>query len=156
VTKSVRQIISGGQTGADRGGLDAAIALDLSHGGWCPRGRRAEDGIIPAKYKLVETSERDYRSRTIFNIRDSDATVVFVRLTPTPGSALTLATAESQKKPCTLIDVSLPMDVSVDSVRGFLARWSTCVRLNVAGTRESKASGIQVEVRDILVEALRD
>jgi hypothetical protein len=51
----VRKIVSGGQTGVDRGALDAAIVLGIEHGGWCPRGRRAEDGIIPARYEQRET-----------------------------------------------------------------------------------------------------
>lgn len=48
----VRKIISGGQTGVDRGALEAAIALGILHGGYCPRGRRAEDGVIPDRYRL--------------------------------------------------------------------------------------------------------
>jgi len=52
----IEQVVSGGQTGADRAGLDAAMALGIPVGGWCPRGRRAEDGPIPAIYPLTETS----------------------------------------------------------------------------------------------------
>lgn len=48
------KIVSGGQTGADRGGLDTAIHCDLSHGGWCPKGRIAEDGVVPVEYSLHE------------------------------------------------------------------------------------------------------
>ena len=71
------KIVSGGQTGADRGGLDASIHCELPHGGWCPKGRKAEDGRIPDKYQLVEMSTSDYLSRTEANVVDSDATVVF-------------------------------------------------------------------------------
>ena len=51
----IRKIISGGQTGADRAALDWTIKDDIPHGGWCPAGRRAEDGVIPERYRLQET-----------------------------------------------------------------------------------------------------
>jgi len=83
----VVRIVSGGQTGADRGGLDAAAALGIEHGGWCPAGRRAEDGTIPGLYTLAETLSPAYGDRTRANVRDSDATVVFTREAATGGSA---------------------------------------------------------------------
>ena len=74
---SLCKIVSGGQTGADRAGLDWAIRARIPHGGWCPKGRRAEDGLIPAQYQLIETPNRDYSQRTAWNVRDSDGTVIF-------------------------------------------------------------------------------
>jgi hypothetical protein len=68
------KVISGGQTGADRAGLDFAMAQGIAHGGWCPRGRLAEDGTIPARYQLEETPEADYAQRTEWNVRDADGT----------------------------------------------------------------------------------
>lgn len=150
---TVRKIVSGGQTGADRGGLDAAISLGLEHGGWCPRGRRAEDGIIPAAYRLSETSSASYTERTDLNVRDSDATVVFTLGPMTPGSRRTMQTADAWDKP----SLHLALDAETEpTVR--LRQW--CVEhgvgaLNVAGSRESKAHGIQERVRDIVVTALR-
>ena len=73
----IAKLVSGGQTGADRAGLDAAIELGLSYGGWCPNGRRAEDGTIPARYALAETPSANCLQRTEWNVRDSDGTVVF-------------------------------------------------------------------------------
>ena len=70
-------ILSGGQTGADRAALDFAIEYGLPHGGWCPRGRLAEDGPIDERYELTETPSHRYAQRTEWNVRDSDATVVF-------------------------------------------------------------------------------
>src|SRR5437660_4356799 len=70
------KIISGGQTGADRAALDFAIANGIAHGGWCPKGRLAEDGRIAKRYRLVETLSRRYSQRTRWNVRDSDGTVV--------------------------------------------------------------------------------
>ena len=71
------RIVSGGQTGADRAALDWAIARRIPHGGWCPQGRKAEDGVIEAKYHLTETPSADYIQRTEWNVRDSNGTVVF-------------------------------------------------------------------------------
>lgn len=73
----ITKIISGGQTGADRGGLDAAIHCGIPHGGWCPKGRIAEDGVIPADYYLNEMASPEYLPRTKANVVDSDATVIF-------------------------------------------------------------------------------
>ena len=94
------KVISGGQTGADRGGLDAAIELGFEHGGWCPRGRRAEDGVIPPRYQLVETSSVDYRRRTRLNVKAADVTVIFIG-TPqlTGGSKLTNDLCHEHVKP---------------------------------------------------------
>ena len=83
----ISKIVSGAQTGADRGGLDAAIYCDLPYGGWVPRGRRAEDGVIPETYEnLRETGNNDYLVRNEANVVDSDATVVMACGLPTGGS----------------------------------------------------------------------
>ena len=71
------RIVSGGQTGADRAALDWAIERGIPHGGWCPRGRRAEDGRIDRRYALRETPAHDYQQRTRWNVRDSDGTLIF-------------------------------------------------------------------------------
>uniref|UniRef100_UPI0025796DED putative molybdenum carrier protein n=1 Tax=Ralstonia sp. RL TaxID=1839756 RepID=UPI0025796DED len=75
--RSKFKIISGGQTGADRAAFDWAIVNCLPHGGWCPKGRKAEDGVIPDEYRLSETPSRSYRQRTEWSVRDSDATLIF-------------------------------------------------------------------------------
>src|SRR4051812_41309778 len=93
-------IISGGQTGADRAALDFVIEHGLSHGGWCPRQRRAEDGVLLAKYLLHETPSSHYSQRTEWNLRDSDATVVFsIKARLTGGSRLTFELAKRLGKP---------------------------------------------------------
>ena len=71
------RVVSGGQSGADRAGLDWALSRQVAHGGWCPKGRRSEDGPIPAIYGLSETPLSNYLQRTEWNVRDSDATIVF-------------------------------------------------------------------------------
>ena len=148
------KIVSGGQTGADRGGLDAAIELGLEHGGWCPKGRRAEDGTIPARYALVETSEKDYEVRTERNVRDSDATVVFTHGKPEGGSAVTVGFARKHAKPCLAVDLdALDHDDAAEEVRRFLVAEKPRV-LNVAGSRESRSPGIAERVKAILIRAL--
>jgi len=80
-------IISGGQTGADRGALDFAIARGLPHAGFCPKGRKAEGGPIPARYRLTETGSADYPDRTRRNVEAADATTIFAR-TPAAVAAV--------------------------------------------------------------------
>jgi len=86
----VTKIISGGQTGADRGGLEAAIRCNVPHGGWCPHGRQAEDGVVPEKYRLREMDSPEYQARTEANVLDADATVIFTQGAPTGGSFETI------------------------------------------------------------------
>ncbi|MEO8992553.1 MAG: putative molybdenum carrier protein [Nitrosospira sp.] len=75
-------IISGGQTGADR--TEPHWIGHIQHGGWCPVGRRAEDGVVSDLYFLHKTPERNYRQRTKWNVRGSDATLIM-----TPAAELT-------------------------------------------------------------------
>ena len=149
----VCKIISGGQTGADRGGLDAAIALGLEHGGWCPRGRRAEDGRVPEKYRLSEASTTSYTQRTDLNVRDSDATVVFTLTALTPGSWRTIHTATAWGRPS--LHVALDTEPApIERLRTWCLEHGV-VTLNVAGSRESKARGIQERTRAVVLGALR-
>ena len=85
----IRRIVSGGQTGVDRAALDVALSLGIPCAGWCPRGRRAEDGPIDARYPLNETPSTSYAKRTEWNVRDSDATLILARLPLGGGTALT-------------------------------------------------------------------
>jgi len=128
-------IVSGGQTGADRAALDWAIARNVPHRGWCPRGRLAEDGALADRYRLRETSTAEYAERTEWNVRDSDATLI-VSLAPdlTGGSAYTQAVARRLGKPC----LHVAHDTAdAKTARAFLGRHEVRV-LNVAGPRSSK------------------
>ena len=82
-------IISGGQTGVDRAALDSALSYRVDCGGWCPEGRQAEDGPIPARYPLTELGG-GYAARTRKNVEDSDGTVILYFDTPTGGTEKTL------------------------------------------------------------------
>ncbi len=147
----VHRIISGGQTGVDRAALDVAIAHGIPLGGWIPRGRRAEDGPLPAHYPLRETAGDRYAERTRLNVRDADATLVLCRDRPTRGTALTLSFARQLGRPHLVVD--LRRALPVDTVRSWLRRHGVRV-LNVAGPRESLASGIYVEAADYLSAVL--
>jgi hypothetical protein len=146
------KIISGGQTGVDRGALDAAIELAMPHGGWCPRGRIAEDGRIPERYQLIETDSPDYPSRTERNVVGSDATLILFRGRIAGGTELTLRLTEEHRRPRLAIDLDAPVDPA--GVRRWLAEQRLEV-LNVAGPRESQSPGIAALARAFLVGILR-
>lgn len=101
----INKIISGGQTGADRAALDVAIKLGIPHGGWIPKGRRTENGILPDKYQLKEMPTASYPKRTERNILDSDGTLIFSRGALSRGSALTRRIAKKLDKPFMYVDL---------------------------------------------------
>ena len=149
-----QRIVSGGQTGADRGGLDAAIDLGIPHGGWCPSKRRAEDGPIPDRYRLEETRSEDYAVRTRQNVQDSDATIIFTRGGPTGGSAFTKRIAEGMGRPHLHVDLALSTPrQAAEEVGKWLAENEPSV-LNVAGSRESQCPGIAEYTKEVLSLAL--
>lgn len=146
------RIVSGGQTGVDRGALDAALALGIDHGGWCPAGRLAEDGRVPIHYQLMELDSRYYPHRTERNVRDSDATLILYRGRMTGGTKLTQRLCRQVGKP----ELSLSI-ANQSRARQKILAWLMEVRpqvLNVAGPRESNALGIQDETYELLREAL--
>lgn len=150
----LKKIISGGQTGADRGGLDAARELGLERGGFVPRERRSEDGQVPDSYKnMVQTESRSFGPRTLLNVKHSDGTILFTRTYLGPGSKLTISFAEKEKKPLLHIDLAqCPLEITP-----LICRWiqeHQIQILNVAGSRESSAVGIQEEVTRKLVSAI--
>jgi hypothetical protein len=149
-------ILSGGQTGADRAALDFAIRFGIPHAGWCPLGRRAEDGRLDARYNLRETPSLKYDERTRWNVRDSDATlVVTIQAKPTGGTALTLGVARQQSKPCLHIareKISSVLEAG-EQLAEFLAEHQV-ERLNVAGPRASQEPDIAAFVDELLIAAI--
>ena len=133
---TVLKIVSGGQTGADRAALDWALAQNLPCGGWCPKGRKAEDGAIDSKYPLKESSSASYLQRTEWNVRDSDGTVVF-SMAPalTGGSMKTVEFARKHGKPW--LHLHFEEGKAVDKLRSFVSDNGIEI-LNVAGPRASK------------------
>lgn len=143
----ISRLLSGGQTGADRAALDWAIARGIAHGGWCPRGRRAEDGLIAPRYALIETPSRDYEQRTRWNVRDSDGTLIVSRSpTLTGGSAFTARCAERLAQPYLHVH---PGADDPQAIRAFLERHRIRT-LNVAGPRASTEPQIYDYVTEVL------
>jgi hypothetical protein len=138
-----------GQTGADRAALDWAINHGIPHGGWCPKGRRAEDGIIPERYCLKETPQSQYRQRTQWNVRDADATLILTLTGQLTGGALfTRQCAERIGRPYLHV---VSGDEWRDKIKVFLEKHSIRI-LNVAGPRASIAPGIEQFVQEVLTE----
>ena len=144
----LRKIISGGQTGADRAGLDFAIEAGLEHGGYVPKGRKAEDGRIDDRYQLVELLSSSYVARTKRNVEESDGTVIFsLKSELTGGSELTRSYAIQAGKPVHhILDGGTEKNrtallTEVWPLRNFVEKNGIEV-LNVAGPRESKEPGV--------------
>jgi hypothetical protein len=149
----VEKIVSGGQTGVDRAALDFAIEHGIPHGGWCPRGRLAEDGAIESGYELRETPDVAYPQRTAWNVRDSDGTVIFT-ISPvlTGGSALTRDLAAEYKKPCLHLAQQSDGGSAIAKLRQFIQRYKIST-LNVAGSRLSTEPAARAFASQVL-EAL--
>lgn len=136
----LQKIISGGQTGVDRAALDCAIALKIAHGGWCPKNRRAEDGVIPLHYQLQETASRDYAERTWRNVHDADGTLIILqKLPPIGGTLLTIKIAKQLKKPYLIFNCA--QQSSPSAITSWIIKNRIQI-LNAAGPRESQNPGI--------------
>ena len=145
------RIISGGQTGADREGLDAATALGFATGGQAPSGYWTERGPDPSLERLGLVAAGSVESRTVANVLAGDATVIFGTDRPGSGSALTRALALRYGKPVIVIDPWAPG--ATDALVEFVLAHDPGV-LNVAGHRESQAPGIHGRVFDLMTTAL--
>ena len=148
----LNKILSGGQTGVDRAALDVGLALGLAVGGGCPQGRRAEDGVIPARYPLTKTPERNDQSRTRRNIEDADGTLILNQGALDGGTALTVAPARQVGKPCLV--VALEEGIEPATFRDWLAAHPVTV-LNVAGPRERQRPGVYAAACRCLEALLR-
>jgi len=143
-------ILSGGQTGVDRAALDAALAAGVPCGGWCPRGRLAEDGVIPDHYPLVERPEDGYAERTKANVRDSDATLVLARGAPEGGTRLAIEYAKALNRPLQIVDLTRASGADeVTRIRAWIDELGIR-RLNVAGPRASEAPEVYELARALL------
>lgn len=131
-------ILSGGQTGVDRAALDCALELGFSCGGWCPKGRLAEDGILDKKYPLQETPSQEYSQRTEWNVRDSDGTLILSFGKPTGGTLFTIECAKKLDKPILVFDLKSDPDISLFPL--WLKKNRIAI-LNIAGPRESLKPG---------------
>jgi len=148
---TLSRLISGGQTGVDRGALEAAIQRGFPHGGWCPLGRRAEDGPIPSRFELQETATKAYGERTAQNVRIADGTLILKRGPLTGGTAFTCKLAREYGRPLLVVDLGCHPDPG--PVADWIRRQAIKV-LNVAGPRESGAPGIQHQAQQFVAALL--
>ena len=147
LTTKLLKVISGGQTGVDRGALDAALALQVECGGWCPEGRLAEDGTIPKRYRVMELANAGYAERTARNVADSDGTLIISNGVPLGGTRETVDRCIEMRKPHLIIDcarrsVQETIEVATEFVTNlsFRVARTTPVRLgprNLSNVRKS-------------------
>ena len=134
------RIVSGGQTGVDRAALDLVLEFGIDAGGWVPKGRRTEENVpLPAKYKnMIETPSTDYETRTEWNVRDSDATLLISRGKLDGRSALTLELAMKLERPYLYVNLEkLGIPECIDLILKWLSHGEYEV-LNIAGPRLSE------------------
>jgi hypothetical protein len=135
----IDKVVSGGQTGVDRAGLDAAREAGLPVGGYCPKGRLAEDGTVPECYPLTELDNDRYASRTEKNVVDSDGTLVLNIGELTDGTKATVDFAKQHGRPYLVLQLEAEPDLQ--ECHDWLEQ-HRLKTLNVAGPRESKRPGI--------------
>jgi hypothetical protein len=147
----IEKIISNGQSGAARAALDWALNHGLLHGGWCPKGRKMNDGVLDQKYLLEETPNSNYKVSKKWNVRDSDGTLVFTLEPELHGHALkAFKYAEEQEKPC--IHIAGASEQTGADLRAFIEERNIRT-LNVAGSPDSEELAIYLTVEDTLNEA---
>src|SRR5207245_4070974 len=144
LTNKLLKVISGGQTGVDRGALDAALAFEVECGGWCPAGRLAEDGTIPKRYPVMELANAGYAERTARNVANSDGTLVISKGEPIGGTRETVDRCGEMQKPYLLIDcASMSAEQAIEAATEFFKNLSS----------RAHASGLSVD--QVISEQLR-
>ena len=152
------RIISGGQTGADQGGLLAGQKLGIRTGGTAPKGWWTETGADESRLRgfgLVECSEPGYDVRTRQNVLDADGTLLLGNYSA-GGSALTMKIIRELGKPVFHIPFPAPgatPELLVAEFREWLTRHKIRI-LNVAGNRESQNPGLQEHTKQFLISAI--
>jgi hypothetical protein len=146
----IRKVISGGQTGVDRAGLDAAVIAGIPISGYCPKGRRAEDGVIPDKYPMIELESPESYYRTEKNVLESDGTLILNKGELSEGTKLTHEFTVKYGKPALIVQLDGDEVVKPEHVICW-ANGQFISVLNIAGPRESKCpGGIYIEARSYL------
>jgi hypothetical protein len=130
-------LVTGGQTGIDRAMLDFCLDHGISCGGWCPAGRKAEDGVIPSRYPVKELSASSCNKRTAANVKESDATIIIFHREMIGGTLKSFEFVQKEKKPFLLLDLSvLDAEKAAVRLRKFIDRFEPQI-LNFSGPRES-------------------
>jgi hypothetical protein len=148
------KIISGGQTGADRAGLDVAIARGLPHGGWRPKGQKAGNGPLPGRFRLTETRNTSYLIRAEHNVAESDATVIFTLGILSGGSQRLVDYAGRHRRPYLHLQLAEGSEQQAAQSLASFVRLRRVARLNVAGSSEIKEPGVHALAGKVLGLAL--
>jgi hypothetical protein len=143
-------VFSGGQTGVDRAALDWACHRNIPHGGWCPRGRLALDGPLPARYHLRETESEGYRQRTKLNVQDSDGTLIFNQGPLVGGTLQTVKFAKAMNRPYLVVQLESDNSQGVASAVVAWLKLQKVSTLNIAGPSEAKRPGVYALVLHVL------
>ena len=151
----LRRIVSGRQTGVDRGALDAALDVGFPCGGWCPPERKAEDGTIPSRYPVTPIASGGYRERTIRNVVDSDATLVIYFERLHGGTEQTLLHCVRRGRPYRLIDASEVPALRAGELALRFVQDNHVATLNVAGPRAIHAANAHRYAHEAIRELLR-
>jgi Circularly permutated YpsA SLOG family len=151
---TLARIVSGGQTGVDRGGLDAALAAGFPCGGWCPVGRMAEDGAIPPHYPLAELPGAGYQQRTKRNVMDSDGTLVIYFGKLSGGTERTVGYCEELRKPVLVVDGDTLAPEEIAAKASEFVMTNEIAILNVAGPRESSHDGASEYSRQVVTRLI--
>ena len=152
---TLQRIVSGGQTGVDRGALDAALAAGFPCGGWCPQGREAEDGAIPHRYPVTTLPGANYLERTRQNVIGSDGTVVICFGELSGGTLKTVEFCDRFGKPVVVLDGNaLAPDAAASKAAAFVSSHAIRI-LNVAGPRESGHTGARTYAEQVIGLLLR-
>jgi hypothetical protein len=160
-TFELKRVISGGQTGADIGGLKAAKACGIPTGGWMPKGYLTEDGPRPEYerlYGMLALPTTEYTKRTRRNVEFARGTICIARRWNADGVAATIRYAEELQRP--LLKVTYPessrsqQKVTPEEVFQWLVQNNIFI-LNVAGNRESNAEGIEKFTYHFLVQVFQ-
>ena len=144
---TLRKVVSSAQPGAERAALDAALDLGFEAGGWVPKGRRADDGAVPERYRVTETPGRDYDQAAEWNIRDTDATLVLTTGRPGSGTVAAVALAHKMEKPVLVADMLQPRNLGGIL---FWLEYGNAKSLNVVGPKESEVPGIRAMAMEFL------
>lgn len=150
----ISKIITGGQSGVDRGSLDFARRRRVDVGGWYPRGGWAEDmksapGLLQFYPEMKETDAREVERRTQWNVRDSDATIIFLADRISSGSNLAADTAKALRLPHKVVSLEQP---DSEEIRAWLESLPELETLNLAGSRESENPGSYQKIQEILAD----
>lgn len=138
------KVISGGQTGADLGGLRAAKQYGIPTGGCAAVGFKTENGVFREleSFYFLHDKGYDYVKRTEENVKESDITFIYADNLESAGTKLTIKMCKKHHKP---YRINTPSHVVSD----FLVKMNKIVDpeseyiVNIAGNRESVAPGIR-------------